>query len=140
MMPFGSLAFGFLSWFAKYDSRVYAARFRLELLEGIGSGTATVELDSRTSLLALILLPAEGFVSSDAGHVFASQKFLRDEDSRRLPNAQLLGKHCGRLRQAPMKRWRNVQRPNRKSRDGTFFFSRPSFFVKQPACTWNTMA
>jgi len=65
-MPFGLGAFfSLLNWFAKQASTVYAAPFRIELsscLMGVAVAPQRLKLDSRTSILALILLPAEGFV------------------------------------------------------------------------------
>jgi hypothetical protein len=65
IMPFGLGAFALSSWFANHDRNIYAARFRIELsncLMEVVVAPERLKLDSRTSVLALILLPAEGFV------------------------------------------------------------------------------
>ena len=65
-MPFGLGAFfGLLNWCANHDRNIYAARFRIELsncLREVAVAPERLKLDSRSSILALILLPAEGFV------------------------------------------------------------------------------
>ena len=64
-MPFGLGAFGLLKWLAKQHSYIYAAPFSIELssyLMELAVAPQRLKLDSRTSIPALILLPAEGFV------------------------------------------------------------------------------